>query len=98
MTPHVLLSCHHCEFTHPGALGSDVLHHGDAETTCLGSGLPSKCFCPGVMRVGCPCSRCHGTGWYAQGSATSDGDYDELYCECGDGDALRIRERREKQK
>jgi len=47
------------------------------------------CPCPGVSRTGCPCPRCHGTGWYAVGRGNPDQwgveDYDEVYCECPDG-------------
>ena len=57
----------------------------------------SKCACLGVMRTGCPCSRCHGHGWYAETvEGTEDSypgpDYLERYCDCADGAKLRERD------
>ncbi len=51
----------------------------------------TTCSCPGVMRTGCPCDKCHGTGWYAE-TVIVNGceDYDEKYCDCKDGVRLKI--------
>lgn len=51
-----------------------------------------SCMCPGVMRTGCPCSRCHGSGWYPEAIEGAEYDYRECYCDCVAGKALRERE------
>lgn len=51
-----------------------------------------KCACPGVLRKGCPCSRCHGTGWYPESIEGDEYGYNECYCDCDDGKRLRERD------
>lgn len=57
----------------------------------------TRCPCPGVMRAGCPCSRCHGHGWYTETIEGTENDpvpdYRERYCDCEDGKKLSERER-----
>lgn len=90
--PVVLLSCHHCDFTCPGTLGDDVMEHEFSLSSprCRGASMPSRCFCPGVLKKGCPCSRCHGHGFYND-TVIVNGceDYLEKYCSCDDGHARR---------
>lgn len=48
------------------------------------------CTCPGVGGEGCPCGRCHGSGWYPH--VLADDDYLEAYCDCEAGKRLRERD------
>ncbi len=54
----------------------------------------NTCPYPGVTRTGCPCDKCHGTGWYPEtqevvSQPEREEDYDEVYCDCPAGVALR---------
>lgn len=75
------------------------LSTGGDRSTMFADALPivetSACTCPGIMRTGCPCGRCHGAGFsHEMTGSDEDGttDFVEIYCACADGDRLRVRD------
>lgn len=63
----------------------DIIDAGALRIAADAWNADSPCTCPGVMRTGCPCSRCHGSGWYPEAIDGDEYGYNERYCECADG-------------
>ena len=59
--------------------------------------VPVTCTCDGVRGDGCPCSKCHGAGWYPYIIPGTEHyypgpDWREMYCDCLAGQKLRERD------